>query len=459
MRRSLAIVSGILLSSVAAAVLAQAPSGPDGSRLLTGKAAFGDWHDDAPGVRRKITVGDLPKPYATRSASNGPRMARVQPETLKVPPGFRVELYASDLQNPRTLLTAPNGDVFVAETRPGRIRVLRAGAGEAAVHDIHVYASGLDAPFGLALYPPGPDPQWLYVTSTVSVVRYPYRNGDLEARGRPEVIVPDLAGSGGSSVRGGHVTRDIAFSQDGRQMFVSVGSASNAAEGMDRRDARRIARWEAEHGVGAAWDDETDRATVLVFDPEGKGRRVFANGIRNCFGLAIEPGHGELWCSTNERDSLGDDLVPDFATRVRNGAFYGWPWYYLGPNEDPRHRGERRDLKGKITVPDVLLQAHSAAMHMAFYNAGQFPESYRGDAFVALHGSWNRSKRTGYKVIRVRMQDGVPTGEYEDFLTGFVLNDASVWGRPVGVTVARDGSLLISEDANGTIWRVSYGGG
>jgi len=144
---------------------------------------------------------------------------------------------------------------------------------------------------------------------------------------------------------------------------------------------------------------------------------------------------------------------------VRSGAFYGWPWYYLGSNEDPRHRGERGDLKDKITVPDVLIQAHSAAMHLAFYNAAQFPQAYRGDAFVALHGSWNRSKRTGYKVVRVRMQDGIPTGEYEDFLTGFVLDDASVWGRPVGVMVAPDGSLLISEDANGTLWRVSYRGG
>jgi glucose/arabinose dehydrogenase len=185
---------------------------------------------------------------------------------------------------------------------------------------------------------------------------------------------------------------------------------------------------------------------------------VFASGLRNCVGLAIEPSSGELWCSVNERDDLGDDLVPDFITRVRDGAFFGWPWYYLGAHEDPRLRGARPDLKDKVTVPDVLIQAHSASMRLTFYTASQFPMEYRGDAFAALHGSWNRAKRTGYKVIRVRLRDGAPTGEYEDFMTGFVINDASVWGRPVGVTVARDGALLVSEDGNGTIWRISYWG-
>jgi len=260
-------------------------------------------------------------------------------------------------------------------------------------------------------------------------------------------------------VRGGHITRDLVFSPDGRQMFVSVGSASNVGEGMGSLDAAAIARWDAQHGLGAAWGYETDRADVLAFDPEGKNRRVFATGLRNCVGLAIAPTSGTLWCSVNERDGLGDDLVPDFITRVRDGAFFGWPWYYLGANEDPRHRGARPDLKGKVTVPDVLIQAHSASMRLAFYQGGQFPAQYRGDAFAAEHGSWNRSKRTGYKVIRVRLRDGVPTGEYEDFVTGFVINDGAVWGRPVGVAVARDGALLVSEDGNGTIWRISYRGG
>jgi glucose/arabinose dehydrogenase len=172
-------------------------------------------------------------------------------------------------------------------------------------------------------------------------------------------------------------------------------------------------------------------------------------------GLALQA-NGTPWCSTNERDGLGDDLVPDYVTRIRENAFYGWPWYYIGDHEDPRRAGERPDLKDKVTIPDVLLQAHSASLGMTFYQGNNFPSEYRGDGFAALHGSWNRSKRTGYKVVRIRMKDGVPTGEYEDFVVGFVVNDDQVWGRPVGVAVAHDGALLISEDGNGTIWRVSH---
>src|SRR5262249_11515494 len=242
------------------------------------------------------------------------------------------------------------------------------------------------------------------------------------------------------------------------QMFVSVGSAGNAGEAMHKRGAAEIARWEAEHGLGAAWDSDTDRAAVLVFDLDGKNRRLFASGLRNCVGLGVHPPTGELWCSVNERDALGDNLVPDYITRVRDGAFFGWPWYYIGAHEDPQHAGERPDLKDKITVPDVLMQAHSASMHIAFYQGTQFPAEYRQDAFVAEHGSWNRAKRTGYKIVRLHLENGVPNGEYEDFLTGFVANDSSVWGRPVGVTVARDGALLVSEDGNGTIWRIIWRG-
>jgi hypothetical protein len=183
---------------------------------------------------------------------------------------------------------------------------------------------------------------------------------------------------------------------------------------------------------------------------------MFATGIRNCVGLAVHPTTGDLYCSTNERDGLGDNLVPDYVTRVREGAFYGWPWFYIGSNEDPRHVGERADLKGKATIPDVLLQAHSASLGLTFYTGHQFPAEYSGDGFAVEHGSWNRSKRTGYKVIRIRLKDGVPTGEYEDFITGFVVNDNDVWGRPVGVAVAHDGALLVSEDGNGTIWRVTH---
>ena len=214
--------------------------------------------------------------------------------------------------------------------------------------------------------------------------------------------------------------------------------------------------WASEQPLGAAWSYETDRAAVLAFDPDGKNRRLFATGIRNCVGLAVQPQSGTPWCSTNERDGFGDDLVPDYVTSVRENAFYGWPWFYIGGHEDPKHAGERPDLKDKVTTPDVLLQAHSASLGLTFYQGSNFPTDYRGDAFAAEHGSWNRSKRTGYKVIRIRLKDGTPTGEYEDFVTGFVVNDSEVWGRPVGVAVAHDGALLISEDGNGTIWRVSH---
>jgi glucose/arabinose dehydrogenase len=450
-----ALITGVLL--FAPPIVAQPASNALGE-LLVGKAALGDWRTDAPLVRRKIT--ELPPPYATRSASNPSRViAKPASAAPKVPPGFQVELFAANLHDPRTVRVAPNGDIFIAESEPGRVRVLRAADGASTPETNEVFASGLQQPFGIAFYPPGSDPQWIYVANTASVVRYPYRNGDLKPRGKAEVILRDLAGAGGRSVQRGHITRDIVFSQDGRKMFVSVGSASNDGEGMGKRDAAAIARWEAAHGLGSAWGPETDRAAVLVFDPDGANRRVFATGLRNCVGLAVHPLTGDVWCSTNERDDLGDDLVPDFVTRVRDGAFYGWPWYYLGPNEDPRHRGERPDLKDKVTVPDVLIQAHSASMGLVFYDNDQFPSEYRGDAFAAEHGSWNRAKRTGYKVIRVLLRDGVPTGEYEDFMTGFVVNDSAVWARPVGIAVAHDGALLVSEDGNGTIWRVTYRGG
>jgi glucose/arabinose dehydrogenase len=241
-------------------------------------------------------------------------------------------------------------------------------------------------------------------------------------------------------------------------MFVSVGSGSNVAEGMAPLPEAELASFEANHVLGAAWGAEESRADVLAFDPDGRNMRVFAAGIRNCSGLTIEPENAALWCVVNERDILGDDLPPDYATRVTQGGFYGWPWYYIGAHEDPRHKGERPDLAGKIIVPDVLIQPHSAPLGIAFYEAAQFPAQYKGNAFVALHGSWNRAKRTGYKVVRLIFKDGKPTGEYEDFLVGFVADDANVWGRPVDVAVARDGSLLVADDGGGAIWRVAYKG-
>jgi glucose/arabinose dehydrogenase len=245
-------------------------------------------------------------------------------------------------------------------------------------------------------------------------------------------------------------------------MFISVGSGSNAAENMPRKTPDEVRAWQADHALGAAWSAEVGRANVLVGDPNGKGMHVFAAGIRNCVGMALGPRTHDLWCSTNERDLLGDDLPPDYVTRVREGGFYGWPWYFIGDHEDPGHKGERPDLADKITIPDVLIQPHSAPLEMAFYDArggpAAFPAEYRGDAFVALHGSWNRAKRTGYKVVRVRLKDGVPDGTYEDFLTGFVISDKAVWGRPVGVAVANDGALLVADDGSNEVWRVAYAG-
>jgi glucose/arabinose dehydrogenase len=346
---------------------------------------------------------------------------------------------------------APNGDLFVAESSSNRIRVLRAKDGAATPETQQIFAKGLDRPFGIAFYPPGPEPRFVYVGNVNSIVRIPYRNGDLTARGPAETLVGKLA-----ETTGGHWTRDLAFSADGTRLFVSVGSGSNVAEGLPTKSAADIQVFELAHGRGATWGDEVWRADVLVTDPEGKNLRPFATGIRNCVGLALQSRTGDLWCSTNERDGLGDDLVPDYVTRVGEGQFFGWPWFYLGANPDPRHAGERADLRSQIALPDVLIAPHSASLQMAFYGGQMFPPDYRDSAFVALHGSWNRSRRTGYKVVRVLLHEGAPTGEYEDFMTGFVVDGSHVWGRPVGVAVARDGALFVSEDGNGTIWRVSY---
>jgi glucose/arabinose dehydrogenase len=423
---------------------ALAQSGP-----LLGTAAFGDWRTDRPGVSRLIRPEDLPRPGATPSSANVSRVVKRPSDALpQVPAGFKVELFAEGLSRPRQMRLAPNGDIFIAETGAGRIRVLRAADGASKPSANEIYASALSRPFGIAFYPDGDNPQWVYVANTDSVVRFPYKVGDLKATGKGETVVADLPHGYG------HSTRDIVFTRDGKRMLVSVGSASNDAEGMGS-PPQGLPAWNDTHPPGASWGSEQDRADVLMFDPDGKHPAIFASGIRNCVGLAVHPLSGDVYCSTNERDGFGDNLVPDYVTRVREGAFYGWPWYYIGNNEDPRHAGQRPDLKGKVSVPDVLIQAHSASLGLTFYNGSTFPSEYRGDGFAAEHGSWNRSKRTGYKIIRIRLKDGVPTGEYQDFVTGFVIDDDEVWGRPVGVAVAHDGALLFSEDGNGTIWRVT----
>jgi glucose/arabinose dehydrogenase len=422
--------------------------GAQAEPVLQGKDAFGDWQADRPGTVRLIRPQDLPAPGASRSVANPSRVTARGGATPLVPQGFKIELLADGLSDARVLRVAPNGDIFVAETGPGRIRVLRLGEG-AKVASNEVFASGLNRPFGIGFFPSGDNPQWIYVANAGNIVRFPYRLGDLKASGKPETVVANLAHGSG------HSTRDIVFTPDGKRMLVSVGSASNVAEGMGSPPGG-LEAWSRTQALGASWGYEAERAAVLSFTPEGKDRKLYATGIRNCVGLAIQPQTGLPWCSTNERDGLGDDLVPDYVTSVKEGAFYGWPWFYIGNNEDPRHAGARPDLRDKVTVPDVLLQAHSASLGITFYQGPQFPSEYQGDAFAAEHGSWNRSKRTGYKVIRIKMKDGKPTGEYEDFVTGFVVNDGQVWGRPVGIAVAKDGSLLISEDAGGTVWRVTY---
>jgi glucose/arabinose dehydrogenase len=446
MRPSNRTINGLALLLAAAFVVpAMAQPAP-----LVGAAAFGDWRADQPGVSRLIRPGDLPKPGATPSAANVSRVVPRPSSTMpQVPAGFKVELFAEGLSGPRQMRVAPNGDIFVAETRAGRIRVLRAPDGNARPSMNEVYASGLNHPFGIAFFPNGDSPQWVYVADTDSVVRFRYRSGDTKAAEKPETVVAELPHGYG------HSTRDIVFTNDNKRMLVSVGSAGNDGEGMGDPPGG-LQSWSTGHPLGASWGSETDRAAVLTFDPEGKRLGIFATGIRNCVGLAVLPATADVYCSTNERDGMGDNLVPDYVTRVREGAFYGWPWFYIGGNEDPRHAGQRPDLKAKVTAPDVLIQAHSASLGLTFYNGNAFPAEYTGDGFAAEHGSWNRSKRTGYKVIRIRLKDGVPTGEYQDFATGFVINDSEVWGRPVGVAVAHDGALLVSEDSNGTIWRITH---
>lgn len=415
-----------------------------------------DWRHQKPGRTYLIRANDLPPPNATPLSRNFPFVV-TKPENsgLKVPDGFSVDVVASNLDGPRLVQVAPNGDIFMTEMRVGRVRVLRLRDGDGSVVANEVFAEGLNRPYGISFYPAGENPQWLYVANTNSVVRFPYKRGNRKASGAPEVVVPVIAKS-----RGGHGTRSLAFSLDGKRMFIGVGSSTNAGEDLPKKSPGEILAWEAEHGLGVGWGAELHRADILVTDPSGKiPLHVYASGLRNPTGLAVDPQTGALYAAVNERDSLGDDLVPDYFTRVGEGAFYGWPWYYIGRNEDPRHPGARPDLAGKVTVPDVLIQAHSAALGIAFYSASSgsalFPAEYQGDAFVALHGSWNRQSRTGYSVVRVKMRDGRPTGEYEDFLVGFVSGPRNVWGRPVGLAVASDGALLVTDDENGTLWRVA----
>jgi len=454
--------------------------------VLTGQAAFTDYNQQKPGVRHHITVGDLPAPNPDEAVNNGPQLVAKPANAWPIaPPGFKVTLYAggdfkptaasssinnqapsvpaapSTFREPRLLRTAPNGDIFMSDSHGDKIFVLRGVGADGKAVKISTFASGLSLPFGIAFYPAGENPKWVYIGNTDSVVRFPYKSGDLVATGAPEKIVPELPGF--AQLRGGgHWTRDIVFTKDGQHMLVSVGSGSN----VDDADTH---------------PNEFHRADVLEYTPAGKFEKVYAYGIRNCVGEAINPITGSLWCSVNERDNLGNHLVPDYVTSVPEGGFFGWPWYYMGGHRDPRLQDpcangtgpnpqapaltaeqaancKRMNIASKVITPDVLVQPHMASLEMVFYpSGGSFP-GYGGDAFAAEHGSWNRKNRAGYEVVRIPMKNGKATGEYEDFLTGFVTADGQVWGRPVGVTVAKDGSLFVSDDGTRSVWHVSYVG-
>lgn len=414
-----------------------APAMPPGAAEKLGAplpaAPFVDYRLEEPGKIHKVTIADLPEPYATKSASNGPTVvARPQNAWPKAPDGFKVEQFTTGLDNPRLMRTAPNGDIFLAEMKAGEIKVFRGITADGHPQQTEAFAKGLTEPFGIAFYPPGPNPEWIYIGDTDAVLRFPYTNGDLHARASPQHIADLPSGQG-------HSTRDIQFSPDGQTMYVSVGSGSN----VDDPDTT---------------PEEKNRADILAFHPDGSHMRVYAYGIRNAVGLAVDDS-GRLWCSVNERDGLGDNLVPDYITHVQDGGFYGWPWWYMGGHQDPRHKGKHPELKDKVITPDVPLQPHNASLEITFYRGEQFPGDYKNDLFAAEHGSWNKAIRTGYEVIRVPLhQSERASGEYQDFLTGFVVDNDHVWGRPVGVTVGPDGSLLVSDDGSNSIWRVSYVG-
>jgi glucose/arabinose dehydrogenase len=372
----------------------------------------------------------LPEPFATDSARRSSRViAQPADAKLMVPKGFKVNVFAEgDFTYPRWMALAPNGDVFVADSRANSIVVLRDTNKDGKADQRWVWSDKLDQPFGMAF-----QGDWFYVANTDSIVRFKYRTGQTAADGEPEKLVELTAGGYNQ-----HWTRNILFSRDGKKMFVSIGSSSNASIEEDPR-----------------------RAAISVYDPDGKNHRIFASGLRNPIGLSWNPKTGELWTAVNERDGLGDDLVPDYTTSVKENGFYGWPYSYIGQNLDPRIKEQRPDLVKKAIVPDVLFTSHVASLGIQFYTGKTFPKEYQGDAFVAMHGSWNRQKLAGYKIARIKFdaKGKLEENSFEDFVTGWLPDENSneVWGRPVGLLVAADGSLLITDDGGKKIWRVSYG--
>lgn len=388
--------------------------------------AADDYHDPV-GKKFEFKADQLPEPDRSRPVTNFPGQQKPPGElNIRLPEGFKAEIFAEgNFRNPRNLQIAPNGDYFLVDSGANEVLVLRDTDKDGKADFRETFASGFKRPFGIAF-----GHGYVYVGNTDSVVRFKYEPGQTKAGGAPETIVDTLPADG----RNNHWTRNLIFSPDGSKLYISVGSASNVAE-------------EPEY-----------RATVLECNPDGSGLKVYASGLRNPVGLDWNPATGELWTTVNERDLLGDDLVPDYATSVKPGGFYGWPYFYIGKNADPRMGGKGADLADKVIIPDVLFESHSASLGIVFYDGEMFPEEYRGDALVAMHGSWNRSIRTGYKIVRIRMKDGKPVGGYENFMTGWMPDPRSseVFGRPVMVTVAPDGALMVVDDHAKRIWRVTY---
>ncbi len=366
---------------------------------------------------------DLPKPFATRSAGNAPdEVKRPDGFLPTVPQGFHVNVYAESFRAPRWLIVAPNGDLFVADSGAGRIEVLRDPKHTGGAQDRETFASGLRYPFGIVFHD-----EYVYIGNTNEILRYRYDPKTSKRTGEAEHILDVPAG--------GHSTRTLALTPDGKHLLIAVGSASNIDTG-----------------------EPPARAAITFCDLDGKNARLYATGLRNPVGLALNPATGQVWTSVNERDELGDDLPSDYLTSVQDGGFYGWPYSYIGSNVDPRVKQEKPDLVARAIIPDVLLGSHVAPLQFAFYTGKQFPEAYRGGAFVAEHGSWNRAKRSGYQVAFVGFKDGKAAQDPVPFLTGFVPDAGKglVYGRPVGVAVLPDGSLVVSDDGPGILYRISY---
>ncbi|KAF2342119.1 PQQ-dependent sugar dehydrogenase [Flavobacterium tistrianum] len=387
-----------------------------------------------PGNVVKTAIGDitLPPPYATESKTNNSKVIGWPAgKTPKAPEGFTVTKFADGFENPRWTYIAPNQDIFVVEsgTRSSKnqITVLRDKDKDGKFETRQVFVTGLNKPFGMLVLK-----DFFYIANTDGLYRYPYKNNPLKLETKGEKIL-DLPAGGYNN----HWSRNLLASSDGSKIYVSVGSGSNNGEnGMDK---------------------EVRRAAILEINPDGTGEKIFASGLRNPVGMDWNPVNKELWTAVNERDELGDDLVPDYITSVKRDGFYGWPYSYFGNIPDPRMKGERKDLVEKAIVPDVSVGPHTASLGLAFYTKDKFPAKYKNGAFVGQHGSWNRSKISGYKVLFVPFKDGKPSGKPEDFLTGFISNEnkAEVYGRPVAVTVMNDGSLLVNDDSGNTIWKVT----